>query len=461
MHSDALVLFGATGDLAKKKLFPSLHELVRHGKLVDIPIIGFASSDWNTDALRQHALDGIKQYGSHFEQDAYDKLAGMLQYVRGDYRDPASFQALKEALGGAEHPTHYLAVPPSVFATVVQTLQASGCAEGARVVVEKPFGRDLKSAQELNAALLDVFPEQDIFRIDHYLGKEAVQNLLYFRFANSILEPVWNRNYVRSVQLTMAEKFGVQGRGRFYEEVGTLRDVVQNHLLQTIGLVAMEAPSGIDGESIRDEKEQLFRAMRPLSSDDVVRGQFRGYREEDGVAPDSDVETFIAVRLMIDSWRWAGVPFLLRAGKNMPVTATQLVVEFHRPPVQVFARDDDDYHRTNYVRFRLGPDEVSVALGTRSKAPGEDLRGQPVELYVCTEGPDEVDAYERLIGDALAGLHLLFASQRGVEDTWAVVDDVLQHHPPAIQYEPGTWGPKSADRLLPANDIWHEPGPIF
>ncbi|MCU1426734.1 MAG: glucose-6-phosphate 1-dehydrogenase [Actinomycetia bacterium] len=461
MQSDALVLFGATGDLAKKKLFPALHELVRRGKIHDMPIVGFASSDWDTETLRQHALEGIKQYGSHFDQDAYDKLAQMLTYVRGDYRDPASYEALKTALAGAERPTFYLAVPPSLFATVVENLGSSGCALGARVVLEKPFGRDLQSARELNKAVLSVFPEESIFRIDHYLGKEAVQNLLYFRFANSILEPVWNRNYVRSVQLTMAESFGVQGRGRFYEEVGALRDVVQNHLLQTIGLVAMEAPSGIDGESIRDEKEQLFRAMRPLTPDDIVRGQFRGYRDEEGVAPDSDVETFVAVRLSIDSWRWSGVPFLIRAGKSMPVTATQLVVEFHRPPVRVFARDDDDYHRTNYVRFRLGPDEVSVALGARSKAPGDDLRGQPVELFVCTEGPDEVDAYERLIGDALAGQRLLFASQQGVEATWAVVDDVLYNHPPAIEYEPGSWGPKSADRLLPPNDIWHEPGPIF
>jgi glucose-6-phosphate 1-dehydrogenase len=461
MQSDALVLFGATGDLAKKKLFPALHELVRRGRVHDIPIIGFASSDWDTETLRQHALEGIKQFGAHFDQEAYDKLASMLVYVKGDYRDPASFESLKEALAGAQCPTHYLAVPPSIFATVIENLGKSGCADNARVVVEKPFGRDLASARELNQAVLSVFPEEAIFRIDHYLGKEAVQNLLYFRFANSILEPIWNRSYVRSVQLTMAESFGVQGRGRFYEEVGALRDVVQNHLLQTIGLVAMEAPTGVDGESIRDEKEQLFRAMRPLTPDDVVRGQFRGYRDEEGVAPDSDVETYVAVRLFIDSWRWAGVPFLIRAGKCMPVTATQLVVEFHRPPVRVFEYDDDDYHRTNYVRFRLGPDEVSVALGARSKAPGDELRGQPVELFVCTEGPDEVDAYERLLADALQGQHLLFASQQGVEATWKVVDNVLHNHHPAIMYEPGSWGPKAADALLPPGDKWHEPGRIF
>jgi glucose-6-phosphate 1-dehydrogenase len=461
MRSDALVLFGATGDLAKKKLFPSLQELVRRGHLMNTPIIGFASSDWDTEGLRQHALEGIKQYGEHFDQDAFDKLAAMLVYVKGDYRDPQSFTALREAMQGAQHPTHYLAVPPSIFATVIENLGKSGCAEGARVVVEKPFGRDLASARALNAAVLSVFPEDDIYRIDHYLGKEAVQNLLYFRFANSILEPIWNRGMVRSVQLTMAESFGVQGRGRFYEEVGALRDVLQNHLLQTIGLVAMEPPSGIDGESIRDEKEALFRSMRPLQADDVVRGQFDGYRDEDGVSPDSDVETFVAVRLFIDSWRWAGVPFLIRTGKSMPVTATQLVVEFHRPPVRVFEQDDDDYHRTNYVRFRLGPDEVSVALGARSKAPGEELRGEAIELLACTEGPDEVDAYERLIGDALAGQHLLFASEQGVESTWKVVDGVLENHHPAILYEPGTWGPKAADRLLPPGDMWHEPGPIF
>jgi glucose-6-phosphate 1-dehydrogenase len=461
MQSDALVLFGATGDLAKKKLFPALHELVRHGRIVDTKIIGFASSDWDTEALRQHALEGIKQYGRHFDQDAYDKLASLLVYVKGDYRDPASYEALRIALDGATCPVHYLAVPPSLFATVVENLGRSGCAQTARVVVEKPFGRDLESARELNAAVLAVFPEEQIYRIDHYLAKEAVQNLLYVRFANSILEPIWNRDHVRSVQLTMAEKFGVEGRGRFYEEVGALRDVLQNHLLQTIGLVAMEPPLAMDGESIRDEKEQLFRAMRPISPEEIVRGQYRGYRDEEGVAKDSDVETFVAVRLWIDSWRWANVPFLIRTGKMMPVTATQVVVEFHRPPVRVFERDDDDYHRTNYVRFMLGPDEVSVGIGARSKTPGEELRGHPVELSVNTEGPDEVDAYERLLADALAGRHLLFASQRGVESSWEVVEPVLRDHPPAIEYEPATWGPRSQDRLLPPGDIWHEPGPIF
>jgi glucose-6-phosphate 1-dehydrogenase len=461
MLSDALVLFGATGDLAKKKLFPALHELIRRRRIPDIPIIGFASSEWDTSMLIEHALEGIKQYGRHFDQDAFDKLASLITYVRGDYRDPASYEVLKQALGESHCPTFYLAVPPSLFVNVVENLGHSGCARGGRVVVEKPFGRDLESARKLNEAVLAVFPEEAIFRMDHYLGKEAVQNLLYVRFANSILEPIWNRNHVRSVQLTMAESFGVNGRGRFYEEVGALRDVVQNHLLQTIGLMAMEPPLGMDGESIRDEKEQLFRAMQPLAPDDIVRGQYRGYRNEEGVSPTSDVETFVAVRLFIDSWRWAGVPFLVRTGKCLPVTATQLIVEFHRPPVRVFERDDDDYHRTNYVRFRLGPDEVSVALGARSKAPGDELRGQPVELAVNTEGPDEVDAYERLLADALSGQHLLFASQRGVEETWRVVEPVLRDHPPAIEYGPGTWGPRSQDRLLPAGDIWHVPGPIF
>src|SRR3954451_19193943 len=306
MQSDALVLFGATGDLAKKKLFPALHELFRRRRIPDIPIVGFASSDWDTDTLRQHALDGIKQYGKHFDQDSYDKLASLLTYVQGDYRDPASYEVLKGALGEGHCSTFYLAVPPSLFATVVEDLGKSSCALGGGVLDEKPFGRDLESARELNNAVLAVFPEESIYRMDHYLGKEAVQNLLYLRFANSILEPIWNRNHVRSVQLTMAESFGVEGRGRFYEEVGALRDVVKNHLLQTVGLMAMEPPLWMDGESIRDEKEQLFRAMRPLTADDIVRGQYRGYRNEEGVANTSDVETFVAVRLFIDSWRWAG-----------------------------------------------------------------------------------------------------------------------------------------------------------
>ncbi|HKA92765.1 MAG TPA: glucose-6-phosphate dehydrogenase, partial [Acidimicrobiia bacterium] len=354
---------------------------------------------------------------------------------------------------------HYLAIPPSLFPIVVEGLGTSGSAKNARVIVEKPFGRDLASAQELNRVLHSVFPERSIFRIDHYLGKEAVENLLYFRFANSFLEPIWNRNYVESVQITMAENFGVQGRGRFYEEVGCLRDVVQNHMLQTAAILAMEPPIGGEVESLRDEKEKVFRAMRTLKPRDLVRGQFAGYRKEDGVAPDSDVETYAAVRVFVDSWRWNGVPIFIRAGKELPITATEVSVKLRRPPQQVFEEEETDPDDQNYIRFRLGPDRVAIALGCRAKIPGESFRGKPVELYLCDQGPDEMAAYERLIGDALAGEALLFAREDGVEAAWRVVDPILTDHGVAHPYERKTWGPAEAGALLPKGEFWHDPQP--
>jgi glucose-6-phosphate 1-dehydrogenase len=452
-QSDAFVFFGATGDLAYKQIFPALLALVRNG-LLDMPIIGVAKSGWTLDQLKARARESIEKNGP-VDEEGFGKLASRLQYVDGDYGDLATFTRLRRALGESKHPLHYLAIPPSLFAAVVASLAQSGCAEGARIVVEKPFGRDLASAQALNASLRQYFTEDDIFRIDHYLGKEPVQNLMFFRFANTFLEPFWDRRYVDSVQITMAESFGVQGRGRFYEEVGATRDVVQNHMLQIVALLAMEAPSRQDIDSARDQKSVLLKSMRPIAPDDVVRGQYRGYRQEPGVAPKSRVETFVALKCFIDTWRWAQVPFYIRAGKCLPVTTTEVIVELKRPPRAVFGNVGPNH--PNHLHFRLSPD-VFIALNAQAKIPGEGFQGEEVELVARHLDEDVMSPYERLLGDALRGDPTLFTREDMVDAAWRVVDPVVKAGGAALPYEPGTWGPEAADRIIAGDGGWHNPG---
>jgi len=450
--SDAFVFFGATGDLAYKKIFPALATMIQRDGM-DVPIIGVARAGWDVEQLRARARASIEHSGA-FDADSYAKLASRLVYVDGDYSKPETYRRLHTALGQAQRPIHYLAIPPSMFADVVTGLAGAGAAEHARLIVEKPFGRDLGSAQQLDKTLHGVFPETSIFRIDHYLGKEAVQNLLYFRFANSFLEPIWNRRYVQDVQITMAENFGVQGRGAFYEEVGAIRDVVQNHLLQVIALLAMDAPAGHDPEALQNEKLRLFRAIRPVSPNDVVRGQFRGYREEPGVAADSQVETFAALRLHIDTWRWAGVPFYLRAGKSLPVTATEVIVNLKSTPLPVFG--DQHVPLPNYYRFRLSP-EVVISCGAAVKQFGEQMQGEAVELIARHESRVEMSPYERLLSNAIAGDTSLFTRDDAVEAAWRIVDPILSVDTPVLEYAPGSWGPPESDRVIAGNDSWHNP----
>jgi glucose-6-phosphate 1-dehydrogenase len=456
-RSDALVLFGVTGDLAHKMTFPALYAMVKHGTL-KTPVIGVAFPKWSQERLQKRVTDSIERSGGVDDKQALHTLLSLFKYVSGDYNDPATFAAIQKELGSARRPAHYLAIPPSLFETVIQGLGAAGLAKNARVIVEKPFGRDLASARELNRVAHSVFPEDSIFRIDHFLGKEAIMNILYFRFANSFLEPIWNRNYVASVQVTLSESFGVKSRGAFYETAGCLRDVIQNHLFQIVALLAMEPPATRDFGAVHNEKAKVFQAMRPLKSDDLVRGQYDGYRREKDVAKNSDVETFCALRLFIDSWRWEGVPWYLRSGKYLAATATEVLVELKPSPQSLFADSAPTTGRANYLRFRISPDSA-IALAARVKVAGKDFIGSQRELYVSEEQPGQETPYERLLGDAMAGDGALFTREDAVEAAWAVVDPVLKNHHRIRPYKRRSWGPKGADAILAAGGSWHNPRP--
>lgn len=457
VDADALVFFGATGDLARKKIFPALYRLVKHGAL-DVPVVGVAHSGWGLSQFREHARDCIAQAnGGADDQTALTRLLSLLQYVDGDYHNQDTFTALRTELGSAGRPTHYLAIPPALFPLVIKGLSGVGLTRDARVIVEKPFGRDLASAQALNQVLGAEFPVEAIFRIDHFLGKEEIMNLLYFRFANSFLEPIWNRNYIASVQITLAEDFGVRGRGAFYETVGCLRDVIENHLFQVVSLLAMEPPAYQGFGAVQSQKLNVFKAMRRPGPDDVVRGQYDGYRDEAGVAKDSDVETFCALRLFIDSWRWEGVPWYLRSGKRLGTTASEVLVELKRPPQQLFDDAGNGEGRANYFRFRLSP-SPEIALTARVKRAGEQFVGLQRELSLLNGNPDEKEPYERLLGDALAGDGALFTHADTVEAAWAVVDPLLRDHGTVHRYPPGGWGPPQADALIAPSGPWRNPG---
>jgi glucose-6-phosphate 1-dehydrogenase len=454
-RSDALVLFGVTGDLVHKKIFPALYAMAKRGAL-NVPVVGVASSKWSVDQLRTRAKASIKQLGPIDDPGALQHMLSLLTYVSGDYNDSATFNSIKNALRGARRPVHYLAIPPSFFATVINGLGTSGLADHARVIVEKPFGRDLASARALNRIARTVFPEDSIFRIDHFLGKEAIMNILYFRFANSFLEPIWNRNYIASIQITLSERFGVEGRGAFYESAGCLRDVVQNHLFQVIALLAMEPPPYRGFGAVHGETADVFQAMRPLKPDDLVRGQYAGYRKESGVAKNSDVETFCALRLFIDSWRWEGVPWYVRSGKFLAETAAEVIVQLKPPPQRLFADSAPKLGAANYLRFRLSPNSA-IALAARVKREGKEFIGDQRELYLVNEQPGEETPYERLLGDAMAGNGALFTREDAVEAAWSVVDPVLTNHHRVDPYRRYSWGPKSADALIAGDGQWRNP----